>query len=68
VRTRPLQVGMGKDHTLFSLVTGHVLFAYDAARKRSSVSVVDRAAQAAAADQHARRFTLEPVPPRASAA
>lgn len=59
---------MGKDHTLFSLVAGHVLFAYDAARKRSSVSVVDRTAQAAAADRHARVFSLEPVPPRAPSA
>ena len=32
---------MGKDHTLFSVVTGKVLFAFDPVRKRSSVSVVD---------------------------
>ena len=33
-------VGMGKDHTLFALVTGRVVFAIKGAQKRRTVSIV----------------------------
>ena len=33
-------VGMGKDHTLFAKVTGHVQFAVKGAQKRKTVSVI----------------------------
>ncbi len=33
-------VGMGKDHTLFALVTGKVVFAIKGAQKRRTVSIV----------------------------
>jgi large subunit ribosomal protein L27 len=33
-------VGMGKDHTLFALVTGRVMFAIKGAQKRRTVSIV----------------------------
>lgn len=33
-------VGMGKDHTIFSLVTGHVLFQRNRFTKRRSIHVV----------------------------
>jgi large subunit ribosomal protein L27 len=34
-----VNVGMGKDHTLFALVDGHVRFAVKGALKRQTVSV-----------------------------
>ena len=40
-----LNVGMGKDHTLFSLVDGNVKFTKDRRRKRRFVSVEPRAVQ-----------------------
>ncbi|MBY0578489.1 MAG: 50S ribosomal protein L27 [Burkholderiales bacterium] len=33
-------VGMGKDHTLFAKIDGHVLFAIKGAEKRKTVSIV----------------------------
>lgn len=33
-------VGMGKDHTLFAKIDGHVLFATKGAEKRKTVSIV----------------------------
>ncbi len=33
-------VGLGKDHTLFALVEGHVQFAIKGAKRRRTVSVV----------------------------
>ena len=36
-------VGMGKDHTLFALVEGRVLFAIKGAKRRRTVSIVPAA-------------------------
>jgi large subunit ribosomal protein L27 len=36
-------VGIGKDHTLFALVDGHVQFAVKGAAKKQQVSVVPAA-------------------------
>jgi large subunit ribosomal protein L27 len=36
-------VGMGKDHTLFALVDGHVQFAIKGAKRRRTVSIVPAA-------------------------
>ena len=33
-------VGLGKDHTLFALVEGHVTFAVKGAKNKSTVSIV----------------------------
>ena len=33
-------VGLGRDHTLWALVEGHVKFSYDKFRKQNTVSVV----------------------------
>ena len=41
-------VGMGKDHTLFALVEGHVEFLVKGALKRRTVRIVPVAEQAAA--------------------
>ncbi len=38
-------VGMGKDHTLFALVDGHVKFSVKGALNRSLVSVIPAAAE-----------------------
>ena len=35
-----VNVGMGKDHTLFATVTGKVLFAVKGSHKRKTVSIV----------------------------
>ena len=63
---------MGRDHTIFSVVTGHVQFAHDTARKRSYVHVVDQAEQAADARRQARVFDLvelgAALPPASSSA
>jgi large subunit ribosomal protein L27 len=37
-------VGMGRDHTLFARVTGHVQFAVKGATKRRTVNVIPAAA------------------------
>jgi len=44
-----VNVGMGKDHTLFALVAGKVAFATKGKEKRKFVSVVPAAAEAATA-------------------
>ena len=36
-------VGMGKDHTLFALVEGHVLFAIKGEKRRRTVSILPAA-------------------------
>ena len=38
-----LNVGLGKDHTLFALVEGHVQFAIKGERRRRTVSIVPAA-------------------------
>ena len=38
-----LNVGIGKDHTLFALIEGHVQFAIKGAKNRRTVSVVPAA-------------------------
>jgi large subunit ribosomal protein L27 len=42
-------VGMGKDHTLFALVEGHVKFAVKGEKRRRTVSIVPAVSTAAAA-------------------
>jgi large subunit ribosomal protein L27 len=42
-------VGMGKDHTLFALVEGHVKFAIKGERRRRTVSIVPAVSIAPAA-------------------
>jgi len=42
-------VGLGKDHTLFALVDGHVKFAVKGEKKRKVASIVPVPAEAAAA-------------------
>jgi large subunit ribosomal protein L27 len=42
-------VGMGKDHTLFALVEGHVKFAIKGERRRRTVSIVPAVSIASAA-------------------
>jgi ribosomal protein L27 len=39
----PATTGIGKDHTLFALVDGHVQFAVKGAAKKQQVSVVPAA-------------------------
>ena len=39
-------VGIGKDHTLFALIEGHVLFAVKGEKQRRTVSIVPVAAAA----------------------
>ena len=39
-----VNVGLGKDHTLFALVEGHVQFAIKGEKKRRTVSIVPVAA------------------------
>ena len=39
-----LNVGLGKDHTLFALVEGHVQFAIKGEKRRRTVSIVPAAA------------------------
>ena len=36
-------VGLGKDHTLFALVEGHVLFSINGEKRRRTVSIVPAA-------------------------
>jgi large subunit ribosomal protein L27 len=38
-----VNVGVGKDHTLFALVEGHVLFAIKGEKRRRTVSIVPAA-------------------------
>ena len=38
-----LNVGLGKDHTLFALVEGHVQFAIKGEKRRRTVSIVPAA-------------------------
>ena len=42
-------VGMGKDHTLFALIEGHVKFSIKGERRRRTVSIVPAVSIAAAA-------------------
>ena len=39
-----LNVGLGKDHTLFALIEGHVQFAIKGEKRRRTVSIVPTAA------------------------
>jgi large subunit ribosomal protein L27 len=41
-------VGMGKDHTLFALKTGRVVFAVKGAKRNRTISITPDGAQAAA--------------------